>query len=253
MITSNGMKNKRILIFAVLILLAGGGAWALKNRFQPQPAPDTSFNPQDTDTVPLPTPDAVKASYVLLNVPFTSQAPTGNWSDPRQQDGCEEASILMAWLWTQGQGITPAAAEKAIIDMSDFETAHYGIYHDLDAQDTAQLMRDFYNYQKVSTQIDPTIEDMKNYLRAGKLVIVPANGQKLGNPHFKNPGPTTHMLVVKGFDDSKGIFITNDPGTQYGKSYTYAYNTLYNAMVNYPSGDHLDQTGRPKALIAVEK
>lgn len=238
------MKTK-VAAIVVIILLAAGGAYALKNRVQPQPVPDTSFTPS--------IPDTVKSSYVLLNVPFTSQAPTGNWADPRQEDGCEEASILMAWLWTQNKSITPTDAEKAIIDISDYELANYGNYNDLDAQDTAKLMHDYYGYQKISVQISPTIDDIKNELRKGNLVLVPANGQKLGNPHYKVPGPTTHMLVIKGFDDAKGQFITNDPGTQYGKSYVYAYQTLFNAMVNYPSGDHLDQTGQPKAMIMVEK
>lgn len=248
------MRNK-ILILATIILLAGGGVYALKNRIRPPlPAPDTSYSPLTPDVVPDKIPGAaVKADYVLLNVPFTSQAPTGNWADPRQEDGCEEASILMSWLWTQNLGTTPAEAQKAITDISDYETVHYGNYYDLDAEDTAQLMRDYYGYQKVSVKINPTIEDIKDELRHGVLVLVPANGQKLGNPHFKTPGPLTHMLVIKGFDDAKGQFITNDPGTQYGKSYTYAYQTLYNAMVNYPSGRHEDQTGRPKAMILVEK
>lgn len=244
------MKNKIIIIIAI-ILFAGGGAYALKNRLRPpQAPPDTSFSPLVPDVVPD-TP--AKAGYVLLNVPFTSQAPTGNWADPRQEDGCEEASILMAWLWTQNKSITPQEAEKAITDISDFETANYGNYFDLDAQDTAKLMQDYYGYKKISVKIDPTIEDIKNELRKGILVLVPANGQKLGNPHYKSPGPLTHMLVIKGFDDAKGQFITNDPGTQYGKSYVYAYQTLYNAMVNYPSGRHEDQTGRPKAMILVQK
>ena len=239
------IKNK-FLISAAIILIAGGGALALKKRVRiPQSAPDTSFVP----TVP----DTVKADSVLLNVPFTSQAPTGHWSDPRQEDGCEEASLLMAWLWTKDQGITPADAEKVIIDMSNFETAHYGNYNDLDAQDTAKLMQDYYGYQKVSVKISPTLDDIKNELRHGHLVLVPANGQRLNNPHFKVPGPLTHMLVIKGFNDAKSQFITNDPGTQYGKSYIYSYQVLFNAIVNYPSGHHESQVGRPKAMIIVEK
>lgn len=239
------MRNK-ILIFLAIVLIAGGGGYALKHKLRPPlPPPDTTYVP----TVP----DAVKSDYVLLNVPFTSQAPTGNWSDPRQEDGCEEASLLMAWLWINDKGITPSEAEKAIIDMSDFETAHYGNYNDLDAADTAKLMTDYYGYTKLEVKYNPSIEDIKNSLRAGKLVLVPANGQYLGNPHYKAPGPTTHMLVIKGFNDAKGQFITNDSGTQYGKSYVYAYQTLYKAMVDYPSGNHLSQEGRPKSMIVIEK
>lgn len=209
------------------------------------PPPDTSFNP----TVP----DVVKASSALLNVPFTSQAPTGNWADPRQEDACEEAAVLMAWSWVKNLPITPAAAEKTITDMSDFETAHYGNFYDSDAQDTAKFFTDYYGYKNFEVKIDPTLEDIKNALRAGKLVIAPANGRKIGNPHYKSPGPLTHFMVIKGFDDAKGVFITNDSGTQYGKDWNYKYDNLYNALVNYPSGHHEDQTGRPKAMIVVTK
>src|SRR3989344_3566435 len=32
---------------------------------------------------------------ILLEVPFTSQAPRANWAEPRFQDGCEEAAGIM--------------------------------------------------------------------------------------------------------------------------------------------------------------
>ena len=243
------MKNK-FLIIAVIILLAAGFAFVFRSPIKhvilpPAPPPDNSYDA----TVP----DKVEATSALLNVPFVSQAPTANWKDPRQQDGCEEASLLMAWLWVNNKSITPTEAEKVIQDMSDFETTHYGNYYDLNAQDTAKLMKDYYGYEKTEVTIDPTLENMKDALRQGKLVIVPANGQKLDNPNFTGAGPLTHMVVIKGFDDAKNEFTTNDPGTRLGNNYKYAYNTLYNAMVNYPSGHHESQAGMPKAMIAVTK
>lgn len=38
-------------------------------------------------------------STILYDVPFAAQAPFGEWSDKRQQDGCEEVSALMAVKW----------------------------------------------------------------------------------------------------------------------------------------------------------
>ncbi|MEO8065682.1 MAG: C39 family peptidase [Candidatus Doudnabacteria bacterium] len=250
------MKNKFWLILALILLAAGGAYFVSKNptahkvadvvvgKTPPQP-PDITFNPS--------VPDVVKATSALLNVPFVSQAPTGNWADQKQEDGCEEAAVLMSWLWINDKSITPADAEKTIINMADFETAHYGNYADTDAQDTAKFFTDYYGYTNIEVKINITIDDIKNALRAGKLVLAPANGTKLGNPHYKSPGPTTHFLVIKGFDDATGLFTTNDSGTQYGKNYTYNYQTLFNALVNYPTGNHLDQTGRPKAMIIVTK
>src|SRR3989344_7509187 len=72
---------------------------------------------------------------VLLNVPFTPQAPFGDWGDSRQQDGCEEASALMAMRWVQGRGLSKDEALKEILAISDYETATYGHFHDTSAQD----------------------------------------------------------------------------------------------------------------------
>ena len=251
------MKNKYIIIILIIAGFTASYLFARKNpiaekvankiaeTITPTPTPDTTFNP----TVP----DTVKASSVLLNVPFFSQAPTGNWSDPKQQDGCEEAAVLMAWAWIKNLSMTPTEAEKTIIAMADFETAHYGNYYDTNAADTAKFFTDYYDYTKLEVKSNITIDDIKNALRAGKLVLTPTNGQKLGNPHYTAPGPLTHFLVIKGFNDKTGLFTTNDSGTQYGKNYTYKYQTLFNALVDYPTGHHESQAGRPKAMIVVTK
>ncbi len=238
---------KKILIgLIILTAFAFALVWQRWNREIPAR--------QNTEAVYTPNkPDVVKASSVLLNVPFTSQAPNGNWDDPRQQDGCEEASILMAWLWISGKTMTPDEAEKEIIAISEFEEVNYGNYHDTNAADTMKVMKAYYNYDKLSVKINPTVEDIKNELRQGRLVLVPANGQKLGNPNFKQPGPLTHMLVIRGFDDAKNEFTTNDPGTRKGEGYIYDYNTVYEAMVDYPTGMHLSQEGRPKSMIVISK
>ncbi len=39
---------------------------------------------------------------VLLDIPFTPQAPFGEWSNPIYQDGCEEAVRLIAVRWARG-------------------------------------------------------------------------------------------------------------------------------------------------------
>jgi len=246
------MKNKKIvnIIFIPLIILAAAVSafYYYKNNIAkrlPLPNPENAFVPGAKDDLEL--------DHVLINVPFTSQAPLGHWDDPRQEDGCEEASILMSWLWINHSTMSAQQAENAIIEISDFEQATYGNYHDFNAEDTAKLIEDYYHYDKLDVRINPSIEDIKIALKRGFLVLVPSNGQLLNNPHYKQPGPTTHMLVIKGFDDRKKEFITNDPGTRYGEGYTYSYNVLYNAMIDYPSGNHGSQVGRPKAMIIVEK
>ncbi len=244
------MKNKysKAGITALVILVAASAVIAIKYRGSPsvKPPADNAFVPSKSDFV--------APERVLLNVPFTSQAPTGNWSDPRQEDGCEEASVLMAWLWLKNQAISKAEAEKTIIAMADFEQEHYGNYHDTGAADTAKFMKDYYDYDKFFISLNPSIADIKKQLSEGNVVLAPANGQKLGNPNYKQPGPLTHMLVIKGYDDSRGQFITNDPGTRNGEGYVYKYETLFNAMVDYPTGlTHGSQEGRPRSMIVIQK
>ncbi len=247
-------KHKRLFVGLSIVLAAFGLVWILNASGNPSPGDIQNANPPAQNINPSSTPATSSESrYVLLEVPFFSQAPNANWEDPRQQDGCEEASLLMAWLWVTGKSMTKDQAEAEIIAMSEFEKTQYGNYLDLDAQDTAKLMKDYYGYEKTRVEENISLDDIKNELRQGRLVLVPANGQKLGNPNFSGDGPYTHMVVVRGFDDAKRQIITNDPGTRNGKLYRYDYDVFYNAMVNYPSGHHEPQEGRPKAMIVVSK
>jgi len=54
------------------------------------------------------------------------------------------------------------------------------------------------------------------------------------------------MIVIIGWDDEKGIFITNDPGTRKGKSYVYKYQTVLDAI----SGP---KENMEKAVVVLEK
>jgi hypothetical protein len=242
-------RAPKILLSLCIVLLAGAAAYGAAYKYRHA----NDYVPPVENVYQEDKPDEIKKDYVLINVPFTSQAPNAKWSDPRQQDGCEEASVIMAWMWVRGTTMDKNEAEKEIIAISDFEEAEYGNFHDTEAKDTVRFMKDYYGYDKAVIVDDPTLDQIKDALRENKIVLVPANGQKLGNPNFRAPGPYTHMLVIKGFDDRKNQFITNDPGTRLGEGYVYDYQTVYNAMVNYPSGQHLPQEGRGKAMIVIRK
>ena len=64
------------------------------------PTPSTTDKLTKNETTPTSTP--IKSVY--YDVPFTSQAPLAEWDDPLQQDGCEEASSLMAASWAKWAG-----------------------------------------------------------------------------------------------------------------------------------------------------
>lgn len=192
---------------------------------------------------------------LLSDVPFTSQAPFGGWDDPRQQDGCEETSSLMAVYWAQHKTLTPDQALAEILAAADYEQATYGSYHDTDAQDTVtRIIKGYFKYTNATARSNINVEDIKKELYAGHIVLTPMNGQKLGNPNFTGGGPERHMLVIIGYDPAKNQFITNDPGTRKGKGYRYSAAVIQGALREYPTGDHLPITDESRtAMIVVSR
>jgi hypothetical protein len=61
------------------------------------------------------------------------------------------------------------------------------------------------------------------------------------------------MVVIRGYDVDTKEFITNDVGTRQGENYRYPESVLFNAIRDYPTGDHLPITGFTKSAILVWK
>lgn len=190
---------------------------------------------------------------VLLNIPFASQAPFGNWDDPRQQDACEEASSLMVAHWLSGDVLTRENAEREILAIADYEEKKYGSFHDTSAADTIErIIKKYFDYDNVELRENVSLDDIKQELFKGNALIIPMDGQKLKNPYYTAPGPERHMLVVRGYDVSKKEFITNDPGTKKGEKYRYDENLFYGAMRDYPTGDHAPIMEIKKDMIVIK-
>ena len=171
-----------------------------------------------------------------LAVPFTSQAPSGNWALP-YQEACEEASIYMVTEYYKGTPagkIDPVLAEAAINEIVDFENTFLGFYFDTTVAETASIVDSYYGYHTRVIE-NPTIDDIKRQVADNRPVIVPAAGRELGNPNFSGVGPLYHMLVIKGYTADK--FITNDPGTRNGENYGYDFNVIMEAMGDWNGGD----------------
>ncbi len=197
---------------------------------------------------------------LVLNVPFTSQAPLANWQDSRQQDGCEEATALMAMAWVKSEGLTAktkiskAAWEKKIIALSDFEKKKYGEYRDVTLSDMVKwIFKDYLKYDKVIIKPVTSAKDILTELEKGRIVLAPMNGRELKNPNFKVPGPITHMVLIKGYDYQTKQFITNDPGTRNGENYRYSEKIILKAIRVYPTGYHLPVKQIKKEIIVIEK
>lgn len=196
------------------------------------PTPDSGPEPK----TPQATAPATTALQETLNlaVPFTSQAPHENWDQP-YQDACEEASIAMAHYFFVKKVFTPESADREILDMVAFEEREFGYGYDISAEETARVIRSFYGYKNVELIANPTVPVIKSVLAKGLPIIAPVYGRALGNPYFTPPGPTYHMLVIKGYTRDK--FITNDPGTRRGADYLYSYETMMNAIHDWNGGD----------------
>lgn len=190
---------------------------------------------------------------VNIAVPFTPQAPFAEWDDPRQQDGCEEASLTMAWHWLQNKSLTPTIAKAEILNLYQKVVELFGEVADTSAEDTAKLFKEYYHYDKIRVVYDVNSQLIKNELKAGHVVLVPADGTILKNPYYTAPGPIRHMIVIKGYDDKRQEFITNDPGTRRGADFRFSYNVVIKAIVNYSTGNHGSLIDGRKVAIIVEK
>jgi hypothetical protein len=191
------------------------------------------------DAVPVASPLRPIVS-VAAAVPFTAQAPRGNWKDRRQQEGCEEASALMAMAWADGKtSLAPADAEREIRAMAAYEKAHWGSHEDTSAEDTAdRIFRGWFGYDGVEVGEDVRADDIVRVVEDGDLAVVPVNGRLLGNPRFTPPGPLRHMIVVTGYDAVADAFIVNEPGTRAGAAWRYPRSVIEAALMDYPSGYH---------------
>jgi hypothetical protein len=159
----------------------------------------------------------------------------------------------MAAHWISGKLLTKEGAKKEIIALSRFEEKRMGHSVDTSAADTWELFEEYYGYDSAEVRYDIALADMAQALAEGALLIVPADGRRLKNPNFTQPGPLTHMLVVIGYDAAKKAFITHDPGTRKGERYRYDEDILFAAMRDYPTGKHLPIRDERAAMILVKK
>ena len=244
--------EKNVISAAILfvLILIGAGFYSSKKESSPA-AGLTDFKNSVGEKAEKSEP--ALPEKIMLEVPFTSQSPLGNWQDVREQNGCEEAALLMVIAWARGESISPEAAAREIQNMSDYHLKAHGHFHDLSNADTLQLLNEYFQYFKARLVEDIGTEDIKKELAAGKLAIVPINGATIGNPNYEPPGPTNHKIVIIGYDDAAQEFVTHDPGTSRGKSYRYGYEVLEKSLEDYPTGLHEKFPERKTSMIVVEK
>jgi hypothetical protein len=172
---------------------------------------------------------------VNWDVPFTSQAPHGEW-DEVHKEACEEASILMTMLYFRSQTIRSPDHAEELLQSVLLRNESLGFEVDTTITQVREVLLSLAPELDAQFLWNPSTADLQAALAKGSLIIMPADGQALGNPYFRNPGPPYHMLVVRGYT-SDGYAITNDPGTKRGEAFVYRWETLMNAMHDWNGGD----------------
>jgi hypothetical protein len=180
--------------------------------------------------------DTTPVTAINLPIPFTSQAPHGNWDMP-YQEACEEAAALMAIRYIFGNPILgPVDADTGILDLVAANEEILGYSVDQTAAELMDLIVEIDPGIPVELLPDPTIAVLKEELAQGHVIIVPAAGRQLKNPFYHQPGPLYHMLILRGYTED-GYFITNDPGTKRGEEYLYPQEVIMDAMGDWNDGD----------------
>jgi len=181
--------------------------------------------PSDQPPVNLP-------AAVILPVPFTPQAPLGNWA--AKQHTCEEASMVMVDRYLHGDHsgglIDPGTADAAINQISGWKPAQ-----DLTPLQIGQVAQQYMGWAYKVLPSDRL--SMKQQLALGRPLIVGVRTHGLGNPnypgyrtHYEQAGwSVSHYLVVVGYDQSDN-YILNDPGLTRGHGYHITYDQLMHAI-----------------------
>ncbi len=249
----NSAARKNFII-AFVVLLVVGAAYLYMTRGETaedrlnanSQSNSTPTNTQTNwDTKPTNESTTKIPSELFLSVPFTPQAPTANW-DELHNEACEEASVIMANAYFNGiHSLPPAVVEKQIEQLTKWQQDNLGYYLSINTKEVTEMIEA--NYDLNAEIVDISEDTIKKALSENKLVIVPANGQMLGNPNFKQPGPIYHMFVITGYDSDN--FITNDPGTRNGLNYKYSYSTIRDATGNWEPGPHEVNLSDKKIII----
>ncbi len=204
--------------------------------------PSTTYVTPDLVPIDLstaaPTPSPVTLpDAVLLPVPFTPQAPLGNWA--ARQHTCEEASLVMVDRYLRGDHsgglIDPTTADNAINQITGWKPAV-----DLTVQQVGDVAQKNLGWAYKILPSDRL--NMKQQLALGRPLIFGVRTHGLGNPnypgyrtHYEQAGwSVSHYLVVTGYDQAD-TYVLNDPGLTKGHGYHITYDQLMHAV------DDLDQ------------
>ncbi len=175
---------------------------------------------------------------INLPVPFTPEAPDGVMVKP-WNNSCEEASIIMLDRYYFGhteKTIAKSTAKTSILSYITIENKIFGYNANTNAAEMVRLINEYSKYFEAKVKTNPTLEEIKNQLQAGRPIIALLYGYNLNNPRipFVRNGSYYHTFVIKGFDHETNEFIVNDDGDyKQGLDLRYSYDTILGALRDY--------------------
>ena len=213
-------------------------------RVHAQPIPTVG---PGTEVTPAALPD-----HVLIQVPFTTQAPLNNWA--QHQESCEAANLTMLYFyWTNDSDVVidPRTADNLIRQIDGWKPQP-----DLNDTMLGELAMQRFGYTYRILPNDPKV--IAQQLSAGRPLLAEVRTHGLGNSyypgyssHYEHDGwSVPHFVTIVGYDSS-GVWL-NDPGISWGRGYHISYAQLTHAI------DDLDQhhpalsQGQVLLLIAPE-
>jgi hypothetical protein len=213
---------------------------------QAQPLPNIEAAPQTAPT-PKPLP-----AQVLLQVPFTTQAPLNNWA--AHQESCEAATLTMLvayWQRNQSVVLDPRAADASINQIDSWKPAL-----DLTNSQMGELAERRFGYSYQLVPNDPKV--IAEQLAAGRPLIAEVRTHALGNPrypgysnHFEQNGYSVpHFILIIGYD-ATGVWL-NDPGISWGRGYHISYAQLTAAIDSLDRHHPALNQGQVLLLVAPE-
>lgn len=173
---------------------------------------------------------------ITLPVPFYWEIPDGIWVPP-WSGACEEASIVAVegYYLKQPKKIVGKADAKATMSpLFKIEDRIFGYTSDTSGAEIVKLINDYTSFDATLKE-NPTLDEIKAELAAGRPVITLHLGYDLNNPRhrFRRGGSSYHVMTITGYDDAKGEFLVNDSELPDGIDFRYKYGTILSTLHDF--------------------
>ena len=125
-------------------------------------------------------------------------------------------------------------------EMMEIQQESFGTYFSVPMHDLKAVYDTMYPKIGSSRILEqPTLNDIKQQLAKGSLVIVPTAGRLLDNPFFYGNGPRFHTIFIVWYDDR--YFYVNEVGMTGWENYRYTHDTVMYAMHDFVAQGDITQ------------